>query len=131
MSARKFLVKLLEVEENLCVCVNLYTVSPLMFNDFQHHTDSIHLNSDKRPTLTLTTLTHDLSYPWISPRDIRLAAELERFYRDGAFGPTKGKLALQPPSHLVGESWAKLLKAYPWDNDGARIVDNMYYEGDS
>ncbi|KJA27609.1 hypothetical protein HYPSUDRAFT_34719 [Hypholoma sublateritium FD-334 SS-4] len=113
VSARKFLVKLLEVEENL-----------------GHHTNSMHLNSDKRPILTLTTLTHDLAHPWISPQDIRLAFELERFYRNGAFSPTKGRLAIQSPSHLAEEYWAELLKAYPWDNYGARIVDNIYQGSD-
>lgn len=102
----------------------------LMLKFPQHHTNSMHLNSDKRPTLTLTTLTHDLAHPWISPRDIRLALELECFYRDGSFGSTKGNSAMQLPSHLAEEPWVELLKAYPWDNDGARIVDNIYEGSD-
>jgi pterin-4a-carbinolamine dehydratase len=90
----------------------------------KHHSTSLHLDGEKRPSLTITTQTHDLEHPWLSLRDVSLASSLESIYRESAYGPTKGKSAVRPPYVFDAASWEKLLSEYPWNLERFRIEDN-------
>ena len=127
VSVRKFLNKLLRIEdfEKVSSLFAIYKVHPIDSKP-QHHA-SFKLWSDKRPVFIVMTQTHSArkhpitvqdnsTEPGITLRDVRLAVLLENFLQESQISLYNGDTTLSQHNQAESEnlSWEALLSQYPW-----------------